>query len=176
VFAHHLPGGPGIPLGAITSGGGEQTAEALVARSALDEEGEAGKPWRRSPFASDRGARTNAQLGTDPGADPCLPSRLVEARGAIETIAIDEGDGGQLEFDRTGDEILGLRGTVEEGERGGDPKLCIVRSMTALPRGRLETALPQSFLAGSRRNVAGIGLALGSQESVAAKRNAGVVV
>ncbi len=43
----------------------------------------------------------------------------IEAGGAGEGVAVDQGDGGETEFDRAVDEVFGLRGAFEEGEGGG---------------------------------------------------------
>jgi hypothetical protein len=55
-------------------------------------------------------------FGADEGFDPRLTRRFPEARGAGEGVAVDEGDGGEVELDGAVDKVFGLRGAFEEGE------------------------------------------------------------
>jgi hypothetical protein len=50
------------------------------------------------------------------GADAVALAGGVHARGAVEAVAVEEGDGGDFEFLGAGDEVFGLRGSFEEGE------------------------------------------------------------
>ena len=56
------------------------------------------------------------QLGADDRRDLRLATGLREADGAVETIAIGDGDGGKPKRFRAIDELLGVRSTVEERE------------------------------------------------------------
>jgi hypothetical protein len=50
----------------------------------------------------------------------------VHARGAVETVAVEEGDGGDFEFGGALDEVLGLGGSFEEGEGAGGVELYVI--------------------------------------------------
>jgi hypothetical protein len=53
------------------------------------------------------------------GADAVAVARGVHARGAVEAVAVEEGDGGDFEFLGAGDEVFGLGGAFEEREGAG---------------------------------------------------------
>jgi hypothetical protein len=58
-------------------------------------------------------------LGSDEGFDPRFAGGFPEAGGAGEGVAVDQGDGGEAEFDGAVDEVFGLGGAFEEGKGGG---------------------------------------------------------
>jgi hypothetical protein len=60
------------------------------------------------------------------GADAVAVARGVHARGAVEAVAVEEGDGGDFEFLGAGDEVFGLGGAFEEGEGAGGVELDVM--------------------------------------------------
>jgi hypothetical protein len=49
----------------------------------------------------------------------------VHARGAVEAVAVEEGDGGDFEFCGAGDEVFWLGGGFEEGKGAGCVELYV---------------------------------------------------
>ena len=60
------------------------------------------------------------------GADAVALAGGVHARGAVEAVAVEEGDGGDFEFLGAGDEVFGLGGAFEEGEGAGGVELYVI--------------------------------------------------
>ncbi len=149
--------------------GGDQAAEVLVARAVLDEEREAGaaaegrsrRPWARLVPRPD-GARQSASrrlrqshLRPHQRPDPRRLRRLPEPRRAVDAVALDEGDGRDLEARGLFDEVLRQRRGVQEREGRGRAHLDVRtrrRARGELQRGAGEVALPELLLARARRD------------------------
>ncbi len=72
-----------------------------------------------------RGAkvRTIGDFCADVGADAVFLGGGVEAGGAVDAVAVEQGDGGEVELDGGADEGLGLRGAFEKAEGAGGVEL-----------------------------------------------------
>ena len=97
------------------------------------------------------------------GLRPARLRGLVEAGGAVDAVAVDEGDGGQVELGGARDQVLGERSAVEERERRGAAQLGVgepgasacragSRARAAAPCGRRATGR-----GGRRRGCAPVG-------------------
>jgi hypothetical protein len=60
------------------------------------------------------------------GADAVAVARGVHARGAVEAVAVEEGDGGDFELLGAGDEVFGLGGAFEEREGAGGVEFYVI--------------------------------------------------
>ena len=65
-------------------------------------------------------------FGADERFDAGFAGGFPEAGGAGEGVAVDQGDGGQAELDRSVNEVFGLRGAFEEGEGRGAVELGVL--------------------------------------------------
>jgi hypothetical protein len=72
-------------------------------------------------------------FGAYVGADAVALAGGVHARGAVEAVAVEEGDGGDFEFHRARKEVLGLGGSFEEAEGAGGVELDVGLSHRVLP-------------------------------------------
>ncbi len=88
-----------------------------------------------------------SDFGADQGFEAGFFGGLPETGGAVEAVAVHQGDGGEVELGGARDEVFGEGGAVEEGER---------RSATELGPGEggggggaMEITLAQLFLAGA---------------------------
>ena len=111
VLLDELPGEARLPLGVVLGAGSEELAEVLVALAVLDEEAEAG-----AVIGVLGVGLFQHQLRADERLDAGLLRRHEEAWRAVDAVALDEGHGGKVVRRGMGDEILGERGGVEEGE------------------------------------------------------------
>jgi hypothetical protein len=78
-----------------------------------------------------RGSEAEAEGGggdfcADVGADGVALAGGVHARGAVEAVAVEEGDGGDFEFGGAGSQVFGLGGSFEEGEGRRGVKLDVI--------------------------------------------------
>jgi hypothetical protein len=60
------------------------------------------------------------------GADVVALAAGVHARGAVEAVAVEEGDGVDFEFGGALDEIFGLGGAFEEAEGAGGMEFDVI--------------------------------------------------
>ncbi len=146
VLVEHRPVGPRLPLGPPARRRGQQPAEVAVPGPAPDQQGEPRQVDRicgdttRNRRGDDRPSGCivfcrlfacvscpQRHLGADQRLDPRLAGRLVEAGGAVDAVAVDQGDRRQPQPRRPGDEVLGLRGAVEEREGRGQVELGVGR-------------------------------------------------
>ena len=74
-----------------------------------------GAPVRPSDGAP---ALHQGELGAEHRRHPECPGRLGEADHPVQAVVVGEGEGVETEPGRLGDELLGVRGTVEEAEVG----------------------------------------------------------
>ena len=66
-------------------------------------------------------------LGADVGAETGFAGGGVEAGGAVEAVAVEEGYGGEVEGGRRGGQVLGWRTAFREGEGGASAELDVGR-------------------------------------------------
>ena len=104
-FGDLFEGGGAFALLGAQLHAGDQAAEILVALAGFGEQGV--------------GAAVGAgDLGADVRAETGLLRGHVEARGAVDAVAVDDGHGGHVEAGAGAGEVLGDGGAFEEGESG----------------------------------------------------------
>jgi hypothetical protein len=112
---------------------GHQTTDVLVSGAVLGEQSQPDRS-RRNPVWHPGG---HACLSAEPfhgdfrahmGADSCFLGRHVEARGTVDSIAVQQGNGWQLKSRRFADQVLGQGSALQETERGARMKFHIHQS------------------------------------------------
>jgi hypothetical protein len=87
----------------VEFGLGDELAEVLITGACGGEEG-------------DDGAVVHGEFGADAGAEAVFAGGAVEAGGAVNAVAVEEGEGGQGEARGLAGEVFGLRGAAEKTE------------------------------------------------------------
>jgi hypothetical protein len=111
---------------------GDELAEVLIAGARGAEERET--CWFGWKLMREKGGRRKAlakgggrDFGADGSADAVAFGAGVHAGGAVDAVAVEQGDGGELDFEGALDEVFGLGGGFEEGEGAGGVELDIIR-------------------------------------------------
>ena len=121
----HLLIDTAVTLGPPARPGGDQLAEIAIALARADQEGEAWMCRRiltapQTEAASLRAGRFKSNFRPHQRPNPRLLGRFVEPWRSEDAVAVHQGDRRQVELGRPGHQVLGLGGSVEEGEgRGG---------------------------------------------------------
>ena len=140
ILGEVVVGGCAFGLGGLTHFElGDELAEILIAGAGGAEEGETtSRPGTRASGATPAlmgepggWSEARAECGggdfcADVGADAVALAAGVHAGGAVEAVAVEEGDGGDFEFEGAGDEVFGLGSAFEEGEGAGGVELDVI--------------------------------------------------
>ena len=143
--------------------GGDEPAEILVARAVLDEEREArkggrkGRPYVSTLVGAGLAPALQSHLRPHQRPDARRLRRFPEPRRAVDAVALDEGDGRDLEPRGLFDEVLRQRRGVQKREGRSRAHLDVLsgtrrRTRGELQRGAGKVALPELLLARARRD------------------------
>jgi hypothetical protein len=138
VLLELLPGEEGAALLAAGVAGGQQAREVAVAPGRLDEEPQAIARLLGDGPVGPGGAPGDPHLGPDDAPQPRRGRRLVEAGNAVDAIAVGQGEGRVAQLGGARDEILGIRGRLQEREGAPAAQLdVILRTRAGGRHGRL---------------------------------------